>query len=106
MVLWGGVGLDGVGWGGVGWGQICVDVDVVRCHFCSSVQTPTSAAQPNLMVERLALAQRLAPLGPLERLLLIGSQLAIPLARLPWQVHVLLLHLPLSVALLLTLDTA
>ena len=27
------------GWGGVGWGgQICVDVGVVRCHFCSVVR--------------------------------------------------------------------
>ena len=32
----GGVGWGGVGWGGVG-GQICVDVGVVRCHFCSVV---------------------------------------------------------------------
>ena len=34
------MGCGGVGWGGVG-GQICVDVGVVRCHFCSVVRCPT-----------------------------------------------------------------
>ena len=34
-------------------GQICVDVGVVRCHFCSSVQTPTRC----VTLHSLALAQ-------------------------------------------------